>query len=153
MPRPVGPELRMSLQWIHENPAYWDDGKASILGGAPEGVFDLGRYGPGEILPGEWWRVEDQGSVVGYGWMDVVWGDGEILLAVDSARQRQGVGTFILDQLEREAATRGLHYLYNVIRPTHPDRAGTIRWLEKRRFQRSRDGDRLMRRVAHAPRK
>ena len=41
---------------------------------------------------------------------------------------------------------RGLNYLYNVVRSSHPDRSRTERWLEKRRFEKDKD-DRLMRRV------
>jgi len=137
----------MPLEWKHETPPRWDKGKSRILDATAPGVFALGPFQPGELLPGEWWRVEENGAVLGYGWMDTIWGDAEILLAVDPDARRRGVGTFILDRLEREAASRGLNYLYNVVRPTHPERARVTRWLEQRRFSRS-DEDRLMRRVA-----
>ena len=99
-----------------------------------------------DLIPGESWRVEEVGSVLGYGWMDTIWGDAEILLVVDPSRRKQGVGTFILDRLEAEAADRGLNYLFNVVRATHPDPKGITRWLEQRRFEAYR-GDRLRRRV------
>ena len=72
----------MSDRWIHENPAYWDDAKADIVGAVDPGVFDLGERAIGDVVPGEWWRLERDGKVVAYGWMDVNWGDAEILLAV-----------------------------------------------------------------------
>ena len=75
----------------------------------------------GALAPSEWWRVEKDGRVVGYGWLDVNWGDAEILLATDPEDRRQGVGSFILDHLSEEASTRGLRYLTNVVRPTHPE--------------------------------
>jgi GNAT superfamily N-acetyltransferase len=136
----------MSLSWIRETPAYWDEPKARIVGGAPAGVFDsrLAGCAEGDILPGDWWRVEEDGQVVGYGWLDINWGDAEILLATDSDRQRRGVGTFILDHLEAEAWTRGLNYIYNVVRPTHPEREAITAWLERRGFSASEDG-RLLR--------
>jgi GNAT superfamily N-acetyltransferase len=137
----------MSLRWIHESPPEWDEVKAAILGAAPPGALSLGDHETGDLLPGEWWRVEDEGSVVGYGWMDCTWGDAEILLAVDSASQGRGVGSFILDKLEVEAAQRGLNYLYNVVPARHPDRDGLARWLRARRFEPSHDDERLMRRV------
>ena len=140
----------MSLEWIHENPPRWDQSKAAIVGGAPSGVFELGGYREGELVPGEWWRIEEDGAVLGYGWMDTTWGDAEILLAVDTTRRKHGVGTFILDRLEEEAATRGLHYMYNVVRPRHPDREAVTEWLKARRFEERHD-DRLMRRVKHPP--
>ena len=74
--------------------------------------------------------------------------DAEILLAVDPEHRRAGVGTFILNQLEKEAATRGLNYLYNVVRPEHPDREGITAWLGKRGFARSHD-DETLRRPVH----
>lgn len=139
----------MPLTWTHESPAYWDADKLRIVGGAKDGIFDskvYGQYKEGDLIAGEWWRVEKDGSTVGYGWMDTTWGDAEILLAVDSARQKSGVGTFIMDHLEKEAVARGLNHLYNVVRPTHPDAAELTAWLKGRRFEPSEDG-KLLRRV------
>jgi GNAT superfamily N-acetyltransferase len=135
----------MSLEWIHENPPYWDHGKAGIVGNAPAGIFEFSAYGEGDMLPGEWWRVEEDGSVLGYGWMDTTWGDAEILLAVDPGAQGKGVGSFIVERLDGEAASRGLNYLYNQVRESHPDPEGITTWLEKRGFAMSHD-DRLLRR-------
>lgn len=135
----------MQLAWIHEAPPRWDADKARVIGAAPEGVFKLGPREPGSVLPGDWWRVEDGGRAVGYGHMDHSWGDAEILLAVDPSLQKSGVGTFILDRLEGEAAGRGINYLYNVVPDAHPDKAGLTRWLQRRGFTASK-GDGLLRR-------
>jgi N-acetylglutamate synthase-like GNAT family acetyltransferase len=135
----------MTLSWVRESPATWDDEKRRIVGGATAGIFDR-RYGElevGAMPPGEWWRVEESGEVVGFGWLDVVWGDAEILLATAPDARGRGVGTFILRQLEREAHERGLNYLYNVVRPTHPDRERVSAWLAARGFQPSEDGSLL----------
>jgi len=135
----------MSLRWIPESPARWDEPKQRIVGAAPTGMFDS-RYSesiPGALIPGEWWRVEEDGEVVGYGWMDVTWGDAEILLATAPQAQGRGVGAFVLHGLEREARARGLNYLTNVVRPTHPDRSGITQFLEKRGFIASEDGRHL----------
>jgi ribosomal protein S18 acetylase RimI-like enzyme len=139
-----------NFRWLAEKPARWDESKQRIIGDAPVGIFDrrYGESGIGELLPGEWWRVEEGGAVVGYGWLDVVWGDAEILLAVLPEAQDRGVGGFILEELEREAAARGLNYLYNVVRPTHPDASRVSAWLERRGFRASEDGS-LLRVVAH----
>ena len=139
----------MSLNWIHESLSRWDDGKSSIVGGAPAGIFDLGDPRPGDALPGDWWRVESDGSVVGYGWMDTTWNGAEVLLAVDPGQRSHGVGTFILDHLEHEAAARGLNYLYNVVRPAHPDREGITAWLKARGFRGGDDGQ--LQRQVEAP--
>lgn len=136
-----------SRKWIRENPPRWDAAKARIVGGAPAGAIHLEPPAEGALVPGEWWRVEEDGETVGYGWMDIVWGDGEILLAVDGARQDGGVGTFILDQLEKEAAERGLEYVYNWVRPEHPQGAELSKWLEARGFTQTHDDGRLARRV------
>lgn len=130
----------MSLEWIHESPPRWDGDKARITGAAPTGVFDFGALRPSDAVPGEWWRVEDGGAVVAYGWMDTVWGDAEMLLAVDPAHEGQGVGTFVIGQLEREAAARGLNYLFNVVRPGHPEGERVTAWLQRRGFELSSDG-------------
>jgi GNAT superfamily N-acetyltransferase len=124
----------MSLQWIRENPALWDAAKQRVLGAAPAG--SLPDYGdePGEVAPGDWWRVERDGAVVGFGWMDTVWGEAEILLAVAPSAQGSGAGTFILERLEEEAASRGLNRIYNTVRPTHPQRQQVMAWLSRRGF-------------------
>lgn len=134
----------MAFQWIHESPPAWDAGKARVIGAAPEGVFTVDRRA-GAVLPGDWWRVEDAGETIGYGQMDNNWGDAEVLLAVDPARQKSGVGTFILDRLEEEASARGINYLYNVVPESHPDRDGLTRWLQRRGFTASKE-DGLLRR-------
>jgi GNAT superfamily N-acetyltransferase len=136
----------MTLSWIRENPPHWDDKKAAIIGGAPPGIFKLPDWATGALLPGEWWRVEDDGHIVGYGWMDAVWGDAEVLLAVEPGKRKQGVGTFIMDHLEQEARGRGLNHLYNSVLPSHPEREQMTRWLEKRAFRASEDGS-VLRRV------
>lgn len=139
----------MSLTWRHESPARWDADLRRIVGGAPPGVFSLTSPGDGEMVPGDWWRVESEGRVVGYGWMDQSWGDAEVLLAVDPGTQASGIGTFILDRLEDEAAARGINYLYNVIPDAHPDKAGLRLWLLRRSFVPSREGG-LLKRAVHS---
>jgi N-acetylglutamate synthase-like GNAT family acetyltransferase len=138
----------MPLAWIHESPAKWDADKTRVIGRAPVGVFDA-RYAQareGDLVPGEWWRVEEEGRTIGYGWLDVNWGDAEVLLATDPEARGRGVGTFILLNLEAEAFARGLNYLYNVVRSTHPERDKVTEWLAERGFTSSEDG-RLMRAV------
>ncbi len=149
----------MTLRWIRETPAHWDGGKARIVGGAAPGIFDsrFKTCRQGDLVSGEWWRVEDGGDdggdprtprrTVGYGWLDVVRGDAEILLATDPEATHRGVGSFILDHLDEEARSRGLRYLYNLVRPTHPRAATLTAWLEKRGFTGSEDG-RLLRMAA-----
>jgi GNAT superfamily N-acetyltransferase len=139
----------MPFTWIHEDTPVWDAGKASVIGAAPEGALELPKLGVGELAPGEWFRVEDDGALAGYGWMDCTWGDAEVLLAVAPAFRGRGVGGFILDHLEREAAARGLNYLYNAVRPAHPDRTRVAAWLERNGFAPSGEGV-LKRRVRKA---
>jgi ribosomal protein S18 acetylase RimI-like enzyme len=135
----------MSLRWIHESLARWDAGKARIVGGAAPGTFDsrYRTFTEATLVADDWWRVEDEGRVVGYGWLDVVWGDAEILLAVAPDAQGRGVGAFILDRLEDEARARGLGYLYNLVRPTNPRALEVSRWLEKHGFHPESDGRHL----------
>jgi GNAT superfamily N-acetyltransferase len=130
----------MALAWIHEDTPRWDAAKAEVIGAAPAGAFDLKQPAPGDLAPGEWFRAEDDGKVAGYGWMDCTWGDAEVLLAVSPERRRLGVGAFILDRLEGEAAARGVNYLYNSVRKTHPDRDAVTQWLLAHGFQPSGDG-------------
>lgn len=131
----------MKFDWIRENPSRWDADKARIVGTQPAGIFELEEMKSGDPVPGEWWRAASDGLTVGYAWMDRTWDGAEVLLAVDPKQQRTGVGTFMLDQLEREAAQRGLNQLYNIVRPTHPDGAAVTKWLQERGFKGSDDGE------------
>ncbi|MGQ0734519.1 MAG: GNAT family N-acetyltransferase [Acidobacteriota bacterium] len=128
------------FQWIREEAPRWDAPKTRIVGGAPPGVFDLPSYKLGDVLPGDWWRVEVNGEVAGYGWLDAVWGDAEVLLAVAPEQQDHGIGSFIIDSLQREAKARGLNYLSNVVRATHPERERVTAWLSSRGFKVFEDG-------------
>lgn len=137
----------MTPRWIHEAPARWDADKEAVLGGAPAGALELDALRGAGILPGDWWRVEEGGRTVAYGFMDAVWGDAEILVAVGPEAQGRGVGGFVLERLEEEARARGLRYLYNVVRPTHPRAAEVTRWLTSRGFRPSGEGGVLRRRT------
>jgi len=139
----------MARTWTRDSPPHWDAGRARIVGAAPEGVFDFGPVRPGDLLPGDWWRVEEDGRVLGYGWMDRSWGEGEVLLAVSPDSKGRGLGAFILDRLEAEARSAGLNYIHNVVTPRHPDKEAVTRWLTSRGFTDSGDG-RLRRRVKAA---
>ena len=128
------------LSWDHEDNPTWDTDKQRVIGGAPAGAFVL-PFAEGDPLPGEWWSARDGDQVVGYGRLDISWGgDAEVLLAVDPARQEQGVGSFVLAGLEREAAARGINYVYNVIRE-HERRDLVHDWLVVRGFRGAVDGD------------
>ena len=139
----------MALTWIREATALWDADKQRILGDGSDGMFAVAASAPGAVLPGDWWRVEDDGRVVGYGWMDYSWGDAEVLLAVASTSQAHGIGTFILDRLDEEAAQRGLNYLYNVIPAQHHDKGRLKRWLLRRGFVGAKEGE-LFKRTVHS---
>ena len=130
----------MALTWVREDTPVWDASKQSIIGGVPSGALEVPKLGLGDLAPGLWFRVDDGGTAVGYGWMDCTWGDAEITLAVDTNRRGQGIGAFIVTHLEREASARGLNYVYNAVRPTHPDKARVTRWLEGLGFRPSGDG-------------
>ena len=52
----------MSFKWVHEDAPRWDEAKDTIIGQAPEGIFHLGNYRVGDVIPGEWWRVEEGGE-------------------------------------------------------------------------------------------
>jgi N-acetylglutamate synthase-like GNAT family acetyltransferase len=137
----------MTRRWIHESPAQWDEGKEAVLGRAPAGALELEPLRRSEVLPGDWWRVEEDGRAVAYGFMDAVWGDAEILVAVSPQDQGRGLGGYVLERLQEEARARGLRYLYNVVRPTHPRAAEVTRWLESRGFKPSEEGGILRRRT------
>ncbi len=137
----------MGFSWIRENPPIWDEDKRRILLVGGRGIFDetYGHLSDGALVPGEWWRVESEGRTVGYGWLDSVFGNAEILLATDLEHRGEGIGSFILDHLDTEARARGLNYLYNVVQKAHPEPEALKRWLEARGFK-GKEGGRLLKR-------
>lgn len=143
----------VDLAWVREESPTWDADKQRVIGGAPDGAFLL-SFGEGDALPGEWWAVRDGSDTVGYGRLDIGWGgDAEILLAVDPERQERGIGSYLLDHLEQEAAARDINYVYNVIRE-HERRDLVHDWLVVRGFRGAVDGDlrkRVVRRTVNAP--
>jgi len=132
----------MALTWKAEQPPKWNADKTRIIGQAESGVFDarFDRLEEGDVVPGQWWRVEREGETIAFGWLDVVWGDAEINLATAAEAEGDGVGSFVLDQLEQEALRQGINYLYNTVRPNHPRRDAVTAWLKKRGFGASEDG-------------
>jgi ribosomal protein S18 acetylase RimI-like enzyme len=139
---------RVDLTWTHEASPTWDADKQRVIGSAPPGALDL-SYPDGAPLPGDWWSARnDTDEVVGYGWLDATWGgDAEILLAVDATSQQQGIGSFVIGQLEQEAAKRGLNYVYNTVRASHPDRDDVHDWLAVRGYRGSTSETTLRKRV------
>lgn len=135
------------LRWVHEQNPVWDPDRDRIIGQAPAAVFDFSSAQDGDPMTGEWWRAEDVQGVVGYGWMDSAWGDAEVLLAVEPHRQTHGVGSFVLDHLESEAAARGVNYVYNTVRGDRAYRARLRRWLIGRGYVADPDSDVLRKRV------
>jgi N-acetylglutamate synthase-like GNAT family acetyltransferase len=128
------------LRWVKDDDPRWDDDRERVFATVPAGVFAAGSRRPGERLPSDWWRVEDGDRVVGYGWLDDVWGDAEILLVVEEPARGTGAGAFALARLEDEAAARGLNYVVNVVRDTHPDREAVTRWFLAHGFTGTDDG-------------
>lgn len=136
----------MTMTWTHETTPRWDAAKLRIVGGAEPGIFTTQDLAIGALVPGEWWAVRQGDAIVGFGWMDVVWGEGEILLAVDADARGAGVGAFIVTKLAAEAAARGLRVVHNKVRATHPARDQVTAWLKKHEFELDVDGERLFRR-------
>jgi GNAT superfamily N-acetyltransferase len=148
--------MTASLSWIKENAPRWDAGKQAMFGPDELAATGYRPPGPGEPVANEWWRVTDEdGTVVGYGWLDSEWGDAEITFLVGPAHRGAGIGGFILDRLEAEAAARGLNYIYNVVPASHPDPAWMTGWLTAHGFLAGRDDLRRQvrpRRPGSAPR-
>ena len=138
----------MTLTWTKENSPRWDADKQRVFGPAELAAVGLAEPAPGEPVADEWWRVTDDDQVAGYGWLDTEWGDARITFMVAPGQRGRGVGAFILERLEDEAAARGLNYIYNVVPATHPDPAWMTHWLTEHGFTVSATGD-LRRRVRH----
>jgi GNAT superfamily N-acetyltransferase len=138
--------MATGLQWIREDAPCWDADKQRLFGEAELAATALNPPAPGALVADEWWHVADAaGVIVGYGWLDSEWGDAEVTFIVAPDRRGEGVGGFIIDHLEAEAAARGLNYIYNVVPATSPNPEWVTAWLVGQGFV-AGDGD-LRRRV------
>jgi len=141
-----GGAMVTGLQWIREDAPCWDADKQRLFGDAELAATALNPPAPGALVADEWWHVADAaGVIVGYGWLDSEWGDAEVTFIVAPDRRGEGVGEFIIDHLEAEAAARGLNYIYNVVPATSPNPEWVTAWLVGQGFV-AGDGD-LRRRV------
>jgi GNAT superfamily N-acetyltransferase len=138
--------MATALHWTREEAPRWDADKQELFGPAELAATGLAPPVPGAPLADEWWHVTDAaGQVVGYGWLDAEWGNAEITFLVAASRRGEGIGEYIVDRLEAEAAARGFNYIYNVVPATSPSAAWVTSWLTERGFT-AGDGD-LRRRV------
>jgi benzoate-CoA ligase family protein len=135
------------LHWDREDTPRWDEHKRRVFGEAELASVGMTRPADDAVVADEWWRVtDDAGTILGYGWLDSEWGDAQISFLVVPEQRGGGVGDFVLGRLEREAASRGLNYIYNEVPATHPDQAWMTAWLGAHGFTGSPDGT-LRRRV------
>jgi benzoate-CoA ligase family protein len=136
-----------TLNWVREDAPRWDEDKDRLFGDVELVSVGLSRPQVGAAIADEWWKVSDAaGVVVGYGWLDSEWGDAEITFMVAPGYRGAAVGDFIVTNLEREVAERGLNYIYNTVPNTHPDRQWITRWLIGHGFTDTGTGE-LRRRV------
>jgi GNAT superfamily N-acetyltransferase len=130
----------MTLTWTKENSPRWDASKQRLFGPAELAAVGVAAPSPGEPVANEWWRVTDGEKLAGYGWLDSEWGDARITFFVAPGQRGRGIGDFILEHLEDEAATRGLNYIYNVVPESHPDGAWIRNWLSTHGFHETSRG-------------
>lgn len=135
----------MGLHWIREQDPRWDEDKSAAFGATGFGARAFGPPEPGDALGDQWWRVLDGDGaderVVGFGRLDSMWGDAEILVGVVPGYRRRGLGGWILRQLEREASAEGLNYLYNTVERGRPDADGVAGWLAASGFVEGIEGE------------
>ncbi len=100
------------LHWTKEDTPRWDAAKQRLFGPEELAATGMAAPGPGSPIADEWRHVTgDDGEVAGYGWLDSEWGDAEVTFLVGRDRRGTGIGGFIVDRLEEEAAGRGCQLL------------------------------------------
>ncbi|GEM_PF-5388488 len=119
------------MYWIKEDKAIWNENKARIIG-SNIGSFFLDFPVQSDILPGEWFNLTDEnGEIVGYGWINVSEGDAEISVAIDGKYQGRGYGSQIIDNLYREVESLGFEEIIVVVRQENPNASDVVKWAYK----------------------
>jgi ribosomal protein S18 acetylase RimI-like enzyme len=121
------------MDWIQEQPALWDETKQNILG-ANKGAFDIEHTQVGGELDGVWFKLIDNNEIIGYGWIDLAYGNPEISIAVDSHKRFSGYGNTILRNLEEKALALGFSEVECIVRRKNADAINAIKWFHRNGF-------------------
>ncbi|WP_158231574.1 GNAT family N-acetyltransferase [Sporosarcina sp. P18a] len=114
----------------------WDTEKENIFAEIAEGTFeDLSNLELGTPLYQEWWKlIDENGRILGYGWVSYRNDDFEISLVVDTKHQGVGLGSFIMDKLEAIAVEKGFNEIVAIVKNTNPNSEVMIKWLFKKGY-------------------
>ena len=110
------------LRWVKDDDPRWDADRERVFATVPDGVFRPScPAAAASGCPATGGGSEAGRRVVGYGWLDDVWGDAEILLAVEDGARGTGAGAFALARLE-DGGGRARTELRGQRGPRHPSR-------------------------------
>lgn len=120
--------------WIKEEEPVWDSDKEDIIDCAPQGSFNMGPKSNGTIS-GDWWKLVENKRVIGYGWISMISGDAELLIAVRKSEQHKGYGNIILENLEMEASKLKHNKVVAIIQSENINAVNIIYWLDRKGFR------------------
>jgi GNAT superfamily N-acetyltransferase len=121
------------MEWKRE--FIWDESKKNIIGSNPN-AFNLGNVENDAKLQDDWWAlINDEGEVLGYGWIKYENNEAELSVSVHSKFQNKGFGSRILINLEQEAIKQGSNKLIAVIQESNSIGKDVITWLYNNKYQ------------------
>ena len=129
-----------SLTWVKDDDPRWDADRERVFATVGPGVFPGRAASRGSGCP-----VTGGGSRTTAGSSATAGSTTSGATRRSCSRSRRaargtGAGAFALARLEEEAAARGLNYVVNVVRDTHPDRDAVTAWFLAHGFTGTDDG-------------
>lgn len=122
------------MAWRKEAQPIWDENKRRIIKNGPFNLDVSHLEIDGRIGVGPWWVYEDTTRPIAYAWLSCDEEECELSIAVDAERQRQSIGSSVLELVEGAAQQLGYLKVVATIRNQNPDRMHVIAFLRRNGF-------------------
>ncbi|MEH7515107.1 GNAT family N-acetyltransferase [Gottfriedia acidiceleris] len=123
------------MKLIKYEKSVWDIEKEIIFGKVEEGIFEFYNLELGNELNQEWWKlVGDNEEILGFGWINYKHGDFEFSLVVNQESRGYGIGSFIVEELERIAREKNFKEVLAIIKQSNPNSLKTMKWFYEKGY-------------------
>ena len=130
------------LHLIKEDNPIWNLEKNRIFTSIDQGTFEynLKELGLGIALEHEWWKLVENKKVLGFGWINYTNDDFEISFVVYDDYTGKGLGSFIINELEKLGESKGYRKILAIVKETNPNSEKIIEYLYRKGYSFYIDG-------------